>query len=59
MDGITDSTNMSLSKLWEMVKVREVWCAAVHGGHKELDMTVQVNNNSNSFTNRSEYVLSN
>ena len=27
-------------------------------GHKELDMTEQVNNNSNSFTNRSEYVLS-
>ena len=59
MDGITDLMDMSLSKHWEMVMDREVWCAAVHGGHKELDMTVQVNNNSNSFTNRSEYVLSN
>ena len=31
LDGITDATNMSLSKLWEMVKDREVWHAAVHG----------------------------
>ena len=33
-DGITDSVNMSLSKLWEMVKYREVWHAAVHGAAK-------------------------
>ena len=32
MDGVSNSVdNMSLSKLWEMVKVREAWCAAVHG----------------------------
>ena len=40
LDGITDSMDMSLSKLWEMVKDRKAWLA----GHKELDITEQMNN---------------
>ena len=45
LDGITNWIGMNLSSLWDVVKDREAWHAAVHGGHKELDRTEQMNNN--------------
>ena len=46
LDGITHSMDMSLSKLREMVKGREAWSTAVHGGCKESDKTEQLLNSN-------------
>ena len=43
LDGISDSMEIGLSELWELVMDREAWRTVVHGGHKELDSTERLN----------------
>ena len=46
LDSITDPMDMNLSKLWEIVKGREVWHVAVHGVCKDSDTIKRLNNNT-------------
>ena len=39
LDNITNTMDINLRKLWDIVEDRGAWCATVHGGHKQLYMT--------------------
>ena len=60
LDSITDAMNMNLGKLWEMVRDREVWCAAVHGFTKSWTRqdTTALNNKATNTATMASFELS-
>ena len=55
LDGITDSVDMNLGKLWEMVRDREAWCFAVHETAK--NQTIRQSANQNLATEQQQYTI--